>query len=67
MPGKNAPKRLTVSSNKIANVADLLLGEDGHEWELEELHLVPKGGNIDDRVVCKWEKINGKWVLVCKK
>lgn len=65
---KNVSKKLVSTTAKIANVADLLLNEDGHnDWEIDEIHLTPKDARDNDRVICKWVKENDKWVLKCRK
>ncbi len=67
MSKNNAFKKITLSMSKIANLGDLLLGEDGHPWELDELHLTPKGGDSNEKIICKYVLENGKWVLKCVK
>ncbi len=65
---KSIPKKLENSTNKIANVVDFLLTEEGHtDWELDEIHLTPKTANTNGKVVCKYVEENGKWVLKCTK
>lgn len=67
MAKKNVSKKIISSTGKIANLGDLLLSEEGHEWELDELHLVPKNGVSPEKIVCKYVLVNGDWVLQCTK
>ena len=67
MAKKNVSQKLTFASSKIANIGDLLLNEEGHDWELDELHLVPKNGATGEKIICKYVLENGKWVLKCTK
>lgn len=67
MANKNASKKITQATLKIANVADFILGEEGHDWQVDELHLVPKSGPGKDKIVCKYELVNGEYVLKCTK
>ena len=56
------------TSERISNVVDFLLNEDGHEgWELDNFQLTKIVDDLEERVDCKWVKINGKWELVCEK
>ena len=67
MANKKASAKLTFTSTKIANVGDLLLGEEGQDWEIDELHLVSKSKDNTEKVVCKYFFEGGKWVLKCTK
>lgn len=67
MAKKHVSQKLTLTSSKIANIGDLLLGEEGHDWEVDEIHLVPKNGSPNDKIICKNVLENGKWVLKCTK
>lgn len=67
MANKNAPKKVTSSSSKIANISNLLLAEDGHTLKVDELHLTSTTDGIQSKVVCKYVLVNGQWVLKCTK
>lgn len=56
------------ATSKITNVADFLLNEEGQQdWEVDAIHLTPKGAAPDasERVVCKYVFEHGRWVLKC--
>lgn len=54
------------TSERISNVVDFLLNEDGQEgWELDNFQLTKIVNDLEERVDCKWVKISGKWELVC--
>lgn len=66
MPSKKIQSKLISSTSKIANIADLLLNEDGHEnWEIDEIHLKPKNNN-DDRIICKYIKVGEDYEMECR-
>lgn len=65
MAKKLISKKMITASTKLANVGDFLLSEEGHEWEIDEFHLVPTDPNSNDRIVCRYVFEGGRWVLVC--
>ena len=67
MAKKNVSKKLTLAFSKIANIGDILLNEEGNDWEFDELHLVPKNDVTGEKIICKYVLENGKWVLKCTK
>jgi hypothetical protein len=67
MATKIVSKKLVASTAKIANVADLLLHEEGHkDLEIDEIHLTSKSAQANFKTVCNYVKENGEWVLRCK-
>jgi hypothetical protein len=68
MATKSISKKLVSSTAKISAVANLLLNEDGHNaWSVDEIHLTSREISDNEKVICRWVKENGKWVLKCKK
>ncbi|MFP5437796.1 MAG: hypothetical protein ACLGH8_08435 [Bacteroidia bacterium] len=67
MPAKKVSAKIVTATSKIANIGDVLLQDEGHDWEVDAIHLTSKSGTSIDSVVCKYELKNGKWVLVCRK
>lgn len=56
------------ASERISNIVDFLLTEDGLDgWELDKFQITKMENNQEERVECEWVKIDGKWELVCKK
>ena len=63
---KNVSKKLTISTEKIAKIADNMLVDDGHtDWKIDEIHLIPKTADGNGKVICKNVYEDGKWVLKC--
>jgi hypothetical protein len=68
MATKGVSKKLVSSTAKIAAVGNFLLNEDGQNvWSIDEIHLTSREISDNEKVICKWVKENGKWVLRCKK
>lgn len=65
MTNKNESKKVMQSFSKIIKIVNLLLSLGGHDLKLVEFHLSSNAREINNKVVCKYVLINGKWVLQC--
>jgi hypothetical protein len=67
MAKKIKSKKLLDLTAKISNIGDLLMADDNHDWEIDELRFTNRHNPAAPMgIVCKWEKKAGKWVLLCK-
>jgi len=66
---KQASKKISTSTGKIAEIGNQLLALEGlNEWEVDEIRLTKKNGFSQENLVCRWEKNDlGEWVLKCYK
>lgn len=68
MPNNWILNALEGATVKITDLAETVLHEDGNEgWVVDEIHLIPKDGNREDKVVCKKVEVNGKIKTICKR
>jgi hypothetical protein len=64
---KKMSKKFTDSVVRISNLGDFILNDDKHsDWEIDKIELTSKN-NPTEKIVCSWERVNGKWVHVCRR
>lgn len=61
-------EELASSSVQILdNLENTIFEDDLTNYDIAEIHLVPKGGTEEDKVICRNVIENGKLVLKCTK
>jgi hypothetical protein len=59
-------KKLDLTAEKISAIGSLMLEQDGHALQIDQIHL----SAVDEptfRIVCQWETVNGVRRKVCRR